>query len=96
MPTVKEKLGSQIADLDNKYADLRGKGMMLEALDSLQQSLFLRRQVYGDDNDEVDKCSKTFVATCNTVGMAALESGHPMLTFELLVRFLTLPRLCLL
>ena len=80
-----EKLRSKIKELDHKYAEQRGKGMMLDALDSLQKSLFLRRQLYGDESDEVDECSKTFVATCNSVGMAALDSGHPILTFELLV-----------
>ncbi len=79
------KLASRIKELDHKYSDLRGNGMMLDALDCLQESLFLRRQLHGDDSDEVDDCSKTFVATCNSVGMSALQAGHPILTFELLV-----------
>jgi hypothetical protein len=84
-PTNPEKLRSEIKELDHKYADQRGKGTMLDALDSLQRSLILRRQLYGDDNDEVDECAKTFVTTCNSVGMAALDADHPILTFELLV-----------
>jgi hypothetical protein len=79
------KLATRIKELDRKYSELRSNGMMLDALDCLQESLFLRRQLYGDDCDEVEDCSKTFVATCNSVGMSALQAGHPILTFELLV-----------
>ena len=82
------KLAAKIKDLDHKYSELRTNGMMLDALDCLQESLFLRRQLHGDDCDEVDDCAKAFVATCNSVGMSALQAGHPILTFELLVHAL--------
>ena len=84
----------RIKALDASYAELRGNGRVVDALDVLEECLFLRRELNGDGSDEVDRTSRVYTSTCNSVAMAALRIGNHVLSFELLKKaeLITEPR----
>jgi hypothetical protein len=60
----------------------------------MEMSVFLRKQIYGEDSKEVVKACQVFTTSCNTLAMNCLQKDDYMKAYELLKKaeLLTEPR----
>lgn len=57
----RRELEEGIIMLDAAHAELRREGKVLESLAHLEKSVFLRRECYGADSEEVDRASQVYL-----------------------------------
>jgi tetratricopeptide (TPR) repeat protein len=87
-PAVAERRRVEMMDrvvvLDAAHAELRRQGKVLESLEHLEKSLFLRRECWGPESTEVDRATQVFISSCNACSMVCLQAGNYKLCAELL------------
>jgi hypothetical protein len=73
-----------ILQVEQHFAQLKSQGQHLEALHFMELSVFLRKQLYGADSEEVAMACQVFTTSCNTVAMSCLQKDDYAKAYELL------------
>ncbi|KAJ1494312.1 hypothetical protein T484DRAFT_1877941 [Baffinella frigidus] len=84
----------RLMECERRFAALKREGKHLLALEQMEMSVFLRKQIYGEESREVTKACQVFTTSCNTLAMNCLQKDDYMKAYELLKKaeLLTEPR----